>query len=91
MKQRNLWHDGEIVEITRGHIRLAFAGRTATLQGEGYPAREGRPAEYEVYSKMLTSWDPPDHAIEIDDVVKQQILEAALRLLRERGMQGVDV
>ena len=87
--KRSDWPDAEIVEITRGHIRLAFAGRTATLHGEGYPAREGRPAEYEIYSKMLTRWDPPDNAIEIDDAVKQRILEAALRLLRERGMQGV--
>ena len=82
------WSDARIVELARGHIRVAVAGKTVTLYGEGYPAAPGGTADFEIYQRMLTAWDAPDDGSKLDEGEKSKILDVAVELLRERGMAG---
>lgn len=72
-----------IVELTRGHIKMTFEGRTVTLEGEALLPGYGSP-DFVVYADRIVRFDPPDDG-PIDEVTRERILRQLGEELRARG------
>jgi hypothetical protein len=65
----------QILEITRGHIRLQVGDKVVTVQGEGYAREYGSP-DFVIFKNSIQRWDPPFVGLEIDERTREQILDA---------------
>ncbi len=74
-----------IKRITRGHVEFEHEGRTAVIEGEGLLRGQGSP-DFVLYRNTLNRWAPPNDADEIDEMLKQALLEELLVAFNERGM-----
>ena len=72
----------ELIETTRGHLRVRDGERTATIYGEAFLRGHGSP-DFLVYSNSLDKWDPPNDVEKIPDETKKKILQ----FLREEFMR----
>jgi hypothetical protein len=74
-----------ILDITRGHIRVSLAGKTASVGGEGYARGHGNP-DFVIYRNTILAWDPPNQSEWIDEATKDLILADIIAGLVDRGM-----
>ena len=71
-----------IVEMTRGHIRAQYDGRSITVEGEvllGHP-------NFVIYADSINAWDPPYAEEEFTAEDKESVLRRLKKDLDERGL-----
>jgi hypothetical protein len=79
----------EILELTRGHIKIRVGERTATLLGEMLVRGPGIP-DFVAYSDTLEHWDPPNEQVMCTPLDRGEIL-SALRLAAEHKGLTVEI
>ncbi len=75
-----------IIEITRGHIKLAIDQKTVTVEGEALLASYGG-LDFVVYSDSIHHWDSPNANEAIDVAMKLRIIEEVVADFQNRGMK----
>ena len=66
----------EIIEVWRGHIKVKFIEKIATIYGEGFlPSDSPTHVDYVIYSNSLKHWDKPFDSEMIPSEIKSEIIE----------------
>lgn len=68
----------ELIEISRGHLKVRDGDRIVTIYGEAFLRGHGSP-DFVVYSNTIEKWDAPFQ----EEVVSKEKKEEILRFIRE--------
>jgi len=64
----------ELVEITRGHLRVKARGKSATIHGEAFLRGYGSP-DFVLYQNSIEKWDAPDDKENLTLIEKKQLVQ----------------
>lgn len=64
----------ELVEITRGHLRVKVGRKSITIYGEAFLRGYGSP-DFVLYQNSVEKWDAPDDKENLNLIEKKQLVQ----------------